>query len=89
MSGRVWRDKQMTRAAEQLWRVLRGRDRRLPTSFWLPRPGYCACCGGWAWLTNERPAYSAYDGAFICEECAVENDKETAAAWAEYYSGRL
>jgi len=46
-------------------------------------------CGVWSWLTNERPAYSAFDGAFICEDCAIMNDDETRAAWDEYYSGRL
>lgn len=57
--------------------------------FWMPRPGYCACCGSWCWLTNERPAYSAYDGCFLCEDCAEHNDEETRFAWAEYYSGCL
>ena len=55
----------------------------------LPRPGYCQCCNYWAWLTNETPAYSAYDGAYICEECAIVNDSETEHAWSEYYSGCL
>lgn len=57
--------------------------------FYVPRPGYCLCCGRWTWLTNERPAYSAYDGAFLCEDCAEINDEETRFAWAEYYSGCL
>lgn len=57
--------------------------------FWMPRPGYCMRCGDWCWLTNERPAYSAYDGAFICEECAVYNDEATAEAWRDYYAGGL
>jgi len=55
----------------------------------VPRPGYCHCCGAWAWLTNETPAYSAHDGAYLCEECAIENDKNTEAAWTEYYAGCL
>lgn len=61
---------------------------RRPARYW-PRPGYCQCCGGWSWLTNETPAYSAYDGAYLCEDCAIENDINTAAAWEEYYSGLL
>jgi hypothetical protein len=58
----------------------------------VPRPGYCCApwCGGmWTWLTNETPAYSAHDGCYICEDCAAENDLETEAAWASYYSGCL
>jgi hypothetical protein len=55
----------------------------------FPKIGYCDCCGSWGWNTNEVPAYSAYDGAYLCEECAIENDKETDMAWAAYYAGRL
>ena len=51
----------------------------------LPRVGYCDCCGVWAWRTNETPAYSCSDGAFLCEECADINDEETRHAWADYY----
>jgi len=61
---------------------------RLSPRHW-PRPGYCHCCGTWTWLTNETPAYSAYDGAYLCEDCAAENDRETAFAWAEYWQSRL
>lgn len=55
----------------------------------LPRPGYCLCCNAWSWRTNETPAYSAYDGAWLCDDCADDNDEETRRAWAEYYSGCL
>lgn len=84
----------MTRAYRKLKDHLRWRWRLLFIApkeflFWIPRPGYCDCCGAWCWLTNERPAYSAYDGAFICEECADINDYETDMAWRDYYSGCL
>lgn len=82
----------MTRAASQLRHMLRWRLSSILTAdfwFWMPRPGYCIRCNAWCWLTNERPAYSAYDGAFICEECAIDNDYETECAWREYYSGCL
>lgn len=75
----------MTRALEMLKRAFR---RRLERKHW-PRPGYCHCCGAWTWLTNETPAYSAFDGAYLCEECADENDEETRLAWREYYAGCL
>lgn len=81
----------MNRATTQLNRM-RYRWRQIFSRhfwFWMPRPGYCLRCGFWCWLTNERPAYSAHDGAFICEECAIDNDDETEAAWAEYHSGCL
>lgn len=73
------------RAALNLWAAIRW---RLPWRQW-PRPGYCHRCGAWAWLTNETPAYSAYDGAYLCEYCAIENDIDTDAAWREYYGGLL
>lgn len=75
----------MTRALQALMLAIKARR----PFFWWPRLGYCMRCGVWTWLTNERPAYSAYDGAFICEDCAIMNDDETRAAWDEYYSGRL
>lgn len=62
---------------------------RRPRSQW-PRPGRCHCCERWTLLrTNETPAYSAYDGAFLCEACADANHKETEQAWRDYYSGCL
>lgn len=80
----------MTRAAIELRRVLsRIRHGSAPRLKDVPRPGYCHCCGAWSWLTNETPAYSAFDGAYLCEECAVENDENTRAARAEYYAGCL
>jgi len=76
----------MTRGARQLYRAIRW---RLPFREW-PLPGRCNCCGAWTLLrTNERPAYSAYDGAYLCEPCAEQNDKETEIAWQEYYRGLL
>jgi hypothetical protein len=74
-----------SRAAKTLYWTIRSRQ---PLRHW-PRPGYCACCNAWAWLTNEIPAYSAYDGAYLCEDCADENDHETHLAWRDYYEGRL
>lgn len=76
---------QLPRAARDIVNAIRYRR----PLFWWPRPGYCVRCGTWAWLTNERPAYSAYDGAFLCEDCAELNDEETRYAWAEYYGGLL
>ena len=74
----------MTRASRYLQLAILARR---PLRYW-PRPGYCQCCGSWAWLTNETPAYSAHDGAYICEPCAIENDKDTEEAWREYYSSQ-
>lgn len=76
----------MSRGWHQLRRCFRW---RLPWRQW-PKPGRCDCCRRWTWLrTNETPAYSAYDGVFLCEPCAEDNDRETEGAWADYYAGRL
>ena len=81
----------MTQAGARIWWLLRYAIWR---GWWpklkdIPRPGYCMCCGMWAWLTNEAPAYSAHDGAYLCEECADENARETELAWRDYYSSVL
>lgn len=57
--------------------------------FYVPHVGKCLCCGKLSITTNERPAYSAYDGAYLCEPCAIDNDEETRRAWEDYYSGLL
>jgi hypothetical protein len=76
----------MSRGLLQLLRCARW---RLPLKQW-PIPGRCHRCGTWVLLrTNETPAYSAYDGAYLCEPCADQNDEDTRMAWAEYYSGLL
>lgn len=81
----------MTRAYKSLKcaiAILRRGEHKRAARFW-PKLGFCLCCGSLSWLTNERPAYSSYDGAFLCEDCANENDKETDLAWQDYYDSRL
>lgn len=60
--------------------------------WWLRRQrvGYCEhpCCGCWTWLVLQPINRSAYS-AWLCEECADEEQRECEAAWAEYYSGCL
>ena len=86
----------MTRAWAQIrhsqWWYVRNNWRCIFTAkFWLsfPRPGYCHCCGDWAWLTRETAARTLHGHGYLCQECAEINDREWDAAWAEYYSGRL
>lgn len=50
----------------------------------MPRPRYCDCCKLYGWCTLEMAAYSTSHG-FLCEDCAIENDRETEHAWASFY----
>ena len=54
------------------------------TAYVLPRPRYCECCKLYAWCTFEMAAYSTAHG-FLCEDCAIDNEKETEHAWASFY----
>jgi len=60
---------------------------------WVWRPfriGYCAYpgCGCWTFLVEQQINRSTAT-AWMCQECADEEQKEVEAAWAEYYGGVL
>lgn len=78
----------MTRAASTLrWYLNRHIWRRIFTrEFWetIPRPGYCERCRDWCWLTQERPCYTSAT-AFLCEECAIDEENEWAHFYASFY----
>ena len=62
------------------------------TYWWFKRHriGYCEYpqCGCWT-LLRRQPINRSTASAWMCEECADEEQQEVDAAWAEYYSGVL
>jgi hypothetical protein len=61
--------------------------------FWKShRIGYCENgyngCGRWG-LNRRQVINRSTSFAWLCEECADEEQKEVDAAWAEYYGGLL
>jgi len=76
----------MTRALRDLVYFFRYRKWRYRETWcYMPRPCYCWRCNEWGWCTYEPAPYSTARG-YLCEECAVENDADVDAAWADYYN---
>lgn len=69
---------------------LRRGANRLRYFFKYRRLGYCEYpwCGCWTLLRKQQINRSTAT-AWLCEECADEEQKEVQAAWDEYYSGLL
>lgn len=68
-------------------------ERHLWPIFWFwksHRVGYCEYppCGMWC-LNRSQVINRSTVTAWMCEECADEEQKEVDAAWAEYYGGLL